>query len=185
MIKINLLAPELIKKEERHELIFIGYVILIVAVIAAGTDYLVKFRSYKILESRVEQSEKELAKYESIQKQVEALQAAKTVLETKKTIINSLMSGRLTYVGFMERLLDVIPNNLWFKSINTMLAADQSMTVNLDAEALDNYAIADFISALSQNKNFSNVELGTITTSSGEKSPTSSFRITFVYRKKS
>jgi Tfp pilus assembly protein PilN len=184
MIKINLLSPELIKKEERLELIFIGYALIIVAIIAAGTDYFVKYRTYKILESRVEQSEKELEKYQSIQKQVEALQSAKNVLETKKSIINTLMMGRLTYVNFMESLLDVIPSNLWFKTINTQFIADQGVSVTMDAEALDNYAIADFISALSQSKNFNNVELGAITTNSGAKSPTSTFKLNFLYRKK-
>jgi Tfp pilus assembly protein PilN len=185
MIKINLLSADLIKKEERHELVFIGYAIILVGLIGAASDYTIKFRSFKILESRVEQSEKELTKYESIQKQVEGLQSAKNVLETKKSIINSLMLGRLTYVKFMESMLDVIPNNLWFKNINTQLIADQSITVTMDAEALDNYAIADFISALSQNKNFSNVELGAITTNAGAKMPTSSFKLVFLYRKKS
>jgi len=185
MIKINLLSPDLIKKEERHEFIFIAYAIVFFAVVAAGADYAVKYRSFKILELRVTQSERELSKYESIQKQVEALQSAKNILETKKSVINSLMLGRLTYVSFMEKILEVIPNNLWFKSITTLAATDQSVSVTMDAEALDNYAIADFISALSQNKNFSNVELGAITTSVSAKIPTSLFKLKFVYKNKS
>jgi Tfp pilus assembly protein PilN len=185
MIKINLLSPELIKKEERIELVIIGYAIIIAAVIVAGSDYFVKFRSFKVLESRVEQSEKELAKYQSIQKQVEALQAAKNVLETKKSIINSLMLGRLNYVNFMENILDVMSNNLWFRNMATQLVSDNGINVTMDAEALDNYAIADFITSLSQSKNFNNVELGPITSNTGAKTATSSFKLTFLYRKKS
>ena len=184
MIKINLLAPEFIKKEERNELIILAYAILVVAIIIAGINFAAKYRGYSKLESRVLQSERELAKYESIQKQVEALQAARNVLETKKNIINTLMVGRLVYVNFMEDMLEILPNNLWFKTASTGLGPDLKVSVTMNAEALDNYAIADFFSALSQNENFMDAELGAIATSAGAKNTTSVFQVKYSYARK-
>jgi len=184
MIKINLLATELIKKEERNELIILAYAVLIIAVITGALNYAAKFRSYKKLESRVTQSQRELDKYESILKQVEALHATAAVLETKKSVINTLMQGRLTYLFFMEDILEVLPYNLWFRTVNTQLGSDGKISVNMDAEALDNYAIADFLSSLAASSDFGNVELGAITTASGGKVPTSSFHLKFDYKKK-
>ncbi len=184
MIKINLLAPEMIKKEERNELIILGYAALIVAVIIGAFDYTLKFRSYKKLEYRVSQSERELVKYESILKQVEALQSTTNVLATKKSVISTLMQSRLTYLYFMEDILELLPYNLWFRNITTQLTADGRISVNMDAEALDNYSIADFVSSLSSNPSFANVDLGALTTS-GAKTPTSLFHLKFDYKKKS
>ena len=93
MIKINLLSTELIKKEERIELILLAYTLLFIAVVAAGLNFWSKYKANSKLEYRITQSERELVKYESILKQVETLQATKNILETKKSIIDSLMKG--------------------------------------------------------------------------------------------
>jgi Tfp pilus assembly protein PilN len=184
MIKINLLAPEMIKKEERNELIILAYAVLAAAVLLGAADYTAKISSYNKLQARVSLSERELVKYESILKQVEALQATTNVLATKKNIINGLMQSRLTYLNFMEDMLEMLPYNLWFKSITTSLAADGKIAANMEAEALDNYAIADFVSSLSANPSFAGVELGALTTTAGAKATTSTFRLKFDYKKK-
>lgn len=184
MIKINLLSPELIKKEERNELIILAYAVIVLATIIAGADLFAKYRSFVKLQSRVSQSERELAKYESIQKQVEALQATRTALETKKNIISSLMASRLVYVHFMEDMLEIMPNNLWFRNITSNLGPDLAIAVTMDAEALDNYAIADFFTALTQNENYTNAELGSITTPQGVKVPSSAFQVKYLYARK-
>ena len=174
----------MIKKEERNELIILAYAALVAAVIAAAFDYTAKLRCFNKLEYRISQSERELSKYESIQRQVEALQATTNVLETKKNVINTLMQGRIAYLYFMEDIVEMLPYNMWLKTINTQLGGDGSNTVTMDAEALDNYAIADFVSSLSTNQSFSNVEMGSITTSAGSKMTVSSFKVTFIYKKK-
>jgi len=183
MIKINLLAAEMIKKEERYELVIVAYALLAAAIVLAVFDYTLKVSSFKKLEDRVSQSQRELSKYESILKQVESLQATTKVLETKKNVIGTLMQGRLTYVYFMEDILETLPYNLWFKSVNTQLGTDGMMKVNLDASSSDNYAIADFVSSLSSNNSYADVDLGPITTSMSARSSVSSFRVSFNYKK--
>ena len=173
----------MIKKEERYELVIVAYALLAAAIVLAVFDYTLKVSSFKKLEDRVSQSQRELSKYESILKQVESLQATTKVLETKKNVIGTLMQGRLTYVYFMEDILETLPYNLWFKSVNTQLGTDGMMKVNLDASSSDNYAIADFVSSLSSNNSYADVDLGPITTSMSARSSVSSFRVSFNYKK--
>lgn len=184
MIKINLLAPELIKKEEKNEILIIGYLIIGILFLIGLGNYWNKLRSFNKLEARLTLSKSELSKYESIVKQVEALQGTKNVLETKKNVINSLMINRLLYPKFMEDLVNLLPSNVWLKTLATQLQNDGKMSVAVDAEALDNYAIADFVTALLSNKDILNTELGTISSAASTKAVTSMFHLTFIYQKR-
>jgi Tfp pilus assembly protein PilN len=184
MIRINLLAPDSIKKEERNDILALGYLFIILLTIAAGANYVVKLRSYQMVQTRLSDIQKELGRYESIVRQVDALQATKKILEMKKNVINALLSSGLIYPRFMEDLLQLLPSGVSFKTLTTRLATDCKMTVTLTAEAVDNYSIADFMSALGGNADFTNVELGPVMTIGGAKSPSSNFNLTFCYQKK-
>jgi Tfp pilus assembly protein PilN len=184
-IRINLLSPESIKKEERNEILLLGYAALVIVCVFCAANYAMKLSRFQKLETRLTAAQQELGKYEGIVKQVETLQATKKVLETKKNVINTLMAGRLLYPRFMEDLLSVLPSNIWFRTLTTALAADGKMGIVLDSDSLDNYSIADFVTALAANADFSNVELGTITTATTNRQQTSAFRLTFNYLKKS
>jgi len=183
MIKINLLAPESIKKEEPKEIIALAVTIMVVFCAVGIFNYLIKVRDFASLESQINQTQNELNKYESIVSQVDALQATKAVLETKKNVINNLMAGRLTYPVFMEELLQLLPQNVWLKSMNTATNSDGTMKVDITADALDVYSIADLITALSSNSDFDKVDTGPITTSPDPKMPTSSFTMNFIYKR--
>jgi Tfp pilus assembly protein PilN len=183
MIKINLLAPDSIKKEERTEILLLAYLVIVIAVICGIANYGMKFASLKKVEFRLERTQKELGKYENIVQQVEALKTTKKILETKKNVINTLMASSLIYPHFMEDLLNILPRNIWFKTLNTTLDANGRISVNLTADALDNYSIADFISALMTTNGFANPVLGTINISKADKTQTSAFQVTFSYQK--
>lgn len=183
MIRINLLSPDLIKKEERNEFIYIGYAVIAIVVIMGVVQYTTKLSMYRKLDARLTNIQQELGKYEEIVKQVDALQASKQVLEKKKGVIDSLMKGRLLYPRFMEELMEIMPSNVWLKNMNTQTQQDGTLTVSVDAEALDNYAIADIISAMAVNKNFTNPELVQVNSATAAKTTTSVFRITFSYKK--
>lgn len=178
MIRINLLAPEFVKKEERTEFLVLGYLLIAALVIAGGANFFMGMQKSKALEARIARSQAELGRFETIVKQVDELQAKKHILETKKGIISSLMATRLVYPVYMEKLLAMIPSSLWLKTMNTQLLPDGNIAVSVTAEALDNYAIADFVSALSQNGEIAAVELGTIAAGQGG---TSSFSISFQF----
>lgn len=184
MIRINLLSPERIKKEEPKEIIALAVMIMVVFIAVGIVKYVILLGSYSSLEGRISKTQTELNKYEGIVKQVEALQSTKTVLETKKNIINNLMAGRLVYPRMMEDFLQVLPPNVWFTSLRTNLQPDLSMKLDLTAQSLDVYSIADLITALASNPNFTNPELGPISTATGDpKKQVSSFTLSFSYKR--
>jgi Tfp pilus assembly protein PilN len=183
MIKINLLATESIKKEEPKEIIALAVIVMVVFCAVGIVNYLIKVSDFANLETKINQAQNELKKYESIVSQVDALQATKAVLETKKNVINNLMAGSLTYPVFMEELLRTLPQNVWLKTMNTLTNSDGTMKVDITADALDVYSVADLITALSSNRDFDKVDLGPITTSADPKMPTSSFTMNFIYKR--
>src|SRR3989339_1010887 len=183
MIKVTLLPSELIRKEERREIFVIACIAVAILFGLGMLRYTMKIAYYRNLQVRIGNTQQELNRYESIVRQVEALQATKAVLETKKNVISSLMAWRVIYPVFMEEILQLLPANIWFASLTTQSQAEGRMTATLNALALDNYSIADLITSLSSNLNFSNVEVGAITTG-GDKNPSSSFKLDFVYQKK-
>lgn len=184
MIRINLLSPENIKKEEPKEIIALAVVVMVLFVSAGIIQYVMKLGAYAALEGKISKTQTELNKYESIVKQVEALQATKNVLETKKNVINNLMAGRLIYPRMMEELLQLLPSNIWFTNLDTQLSPDLSMKLTVTAQSLDVYSIADLITSLSSSGNFANVEIGSISTSlSDPKRPVSNFTLAFTYKR--
>jgi Tfp pilus assembly protein PilN len=95
------------------------------------------------------------------------------------------MTGRLFYSEFMGDMVRILPANIWFQSMTTQMQDPAHMTVKLNAQSLDNYAIADLVAALSIGTNFSGPELGPISTNTPNagKPVVSAFTISFNYRK--
>ncbi|MCX5781597.1 MAG: PilN domain-containing protein [Elusimicrobia bacterium] len=184
LIKINLLSKENIKKEERKELVWLSLLAMIIAVIFGSLVYFLKVHAYNVVETRINQAQFELTKYESIVKQVEALETMKRSLETKKNVINMLREKGIVYPRFMEDLMSVLPQGISLKTLSTVLQPDGKITVSLSADATDNYPIADFITELTLKGIFSDVELGAITTTRSDKATISSFSMTFSYQRK-
>jgi len=183
MIKISLLPPEFIKKEDRKEILALAFLLVLICAGIGAVRYTVKLASYSKLKQHTEKTQQELNKYENIVKQVETLQTTKNILESKKNVINVLMTRRLLYPHFMEDLVNVLPANVWFKTLSTKYDGTDKLSCVLSAEALDNFAIADTITALSSASFFSGVEMGAINTQSGQKQ-SSTFTLNFSYQGK-
>ena len=183
MIKINLLAQGSIKRQERTE--FLVFAVVFVALVFLGIviQYAGRYFGYMGLENRLALAEQELKKYSVTVKKVDELKATKALLQTKKGVINTLVTKKFVYPLFLDDLLKYLPPNVWFKSLNTK-SSDNLIKVTLIAEALDNYSIADLISSLSSSDDFSNIVLGPITSSPGskDKSSVSSFKLSFDYQ---
>jgi Tfp pilus assembly protein PilN len=184
MIYINLLTPESIKKEERTEFLVIGYAVIGITLIVCGFNAGVKYRRLQAVQNNLSVATAELARYEDIVKQVEALEATKTVLETKKNVIDSLINGGLIYPRFLDDIIALLPRGISFKTLNAQMGADNTLAISIAAEAVSNYAIADFVTALSTSPDFSEVELGAISAQVSEKATISAFNITAKYLKK-
>lgn len=184
LIKINLLASDKIVKEERTEYLTLGYALIVIVAVSLIGMYAAIWTATSKLAKATAAREAELKKYQSVVQQVEQLQATKKVLETKKNVIDSLRAGALLYPWFMQTLAARTPAGISYKSMTANLVPTGGVAANLDAMAIDNYAIADCIGVLSVDPEFSLVDLGAITAIGAENSSASNFRLTFVFNRK-
>lgn len=115
--------------------------------------------------------------------QIESLEAAKTQLNQKKGIIQSIENERLRYPFLMDDVVRLLPGNVWLSSLVTSIAGNL-MTVTMQVSALDNYALADLISNLESSQIFTETELGAVSTASTAGGGQSlNFQITTNYHK--
>jgi len=162
MIKINLFPKELEKKVAVREKKFLlsGIVLLVVA--GFSGLYFLKVAQYVRFKKQLRKVEKELVLLETIVKKVDEIEKSKEALSKKLEVIQSLMGNRLMYPQLLEDLARIVPSRVWLNSLKTKSESD-FLTISIEASAIDNYAIADFITKLGEGSNFSKVELTKIT----------------------
>ena len=182
MIKINLLPKEAEKKVAVREKKFLLSIIIILVVGGFLGLYSLKLAQYTRLKKKVKRVEKELSLLETIINKVDEIEKSKEALDKKLNVIQSLMGNRLIYPQLFEQLASIVPSRVWLTSLVTKSESD-FLTITIEASATDNYAIADFITKLSEAENFSKVELSNITTKKGkEELVTKNFGVTCKYR---
>ena len=158
MIKINLLPKEVEKKVALREKKFLLSGIILLVVAGFLGIYFLKVYQYARLRKQLRRVEKELSLLETVVKQVDEIEKSKEVLSKKLDVIRSLMGNRLIYPQLLEDLARILPSRVWLTSLTTKSESD-FLTIIIEASAVDNYAIADFITRLSEGNNFSKVEL--------------------------
>ncbi|HCJ66433.1 MAG TPA: hypothetical protein DHV62_03680 [Elusimicrobia bacterium] len=185
MIKINLLPPEAKKKAEKKRIIaFFGLGIGLLFLIIFGI-YSQKVIYYRSLEKEIRMLEIELKRLEPILKEIENKQKEKDLLTKKKQVMKDLMQNTLLYPQFLEELVNILPNNIWFSNLTTRPNPERKeLEVNLDASALDNYAIADLLATLEKKDIYSNIDLGPISKTGSENQAILNFRLSFRYQPK-
>ncbi len=185
MIKINLLPPEARKKAERKRLIAylvlgIGFLVLVIFVI-----YGQRVLNYHNLGKEAKILDSELKRIEPILREIENKQKERDLLIRKRQVMKDLMQNTLLYPKFLEKLVTILPDNIWFSNLTTRLdPGTTELSVSIDASALDNYAIADFLNILEKNQYCSNIDLGPISRSGSENESISGFRLSFRYQAK-
>jgi Tfp pilus assembly protein PilN len=184
MIRINLLPAELESApSQMNPIIPISFAVIIPTLILTPI-HLNEMATRKRLQTETASLKSELERYQPIIAQVEALEAAKTQLTQRKSIIQDLESERLRYPQFLDDFLKLLPSNLWLSNLVTVGPPNSNiLTVNMDVVALDSYAIADLIANLETSQTFSDVDLGAITISQNSGGQTMSFHVATNYRK--
>ena len=162
MIKINLLPKEVEKKVALREKKFLLSIIVLLVVGGFLGLYFLKVGQYTRLRKKVRRVEKELSLLKTIVKKVDEIEKSKEALAKKLDVIQSLMVNRLIYPQLLEDLARIVSSRVWLNSLTTRSESD-FLTITIEASAIDNYAIADFITKLSEAKHFSKVELSRIT----------------------
>ncbi|RLD18425.1 MAG: hypothetical protein DRI36_01450 [Caldiserica bacterium] len=183
MIRINLLPKEIEKKAAvKERIILAGIAGVLVLLIFFGIWFL-KFAQVKKLEKEVRKLDSELKKIEDKAKKVDEVERNKKILSERLKVINSLLASRLDYPKLMETITrpDILPPRVWITGMSTKTSSDK-IEITFQVQALDNYAIADFLTNLDKSRRFENVELSAITTTKVEDTPVRTFSIKCFYK---
>lgn len=154
MIRINLIRG---KRKKRTELGAGSAWIVVPLVVLAGTIYFHTTVTGKIsrLDAGIAKANADIARLKQEIGEVEKFKARKAELQKKVDIISNLQKGRTGPVRYFEALSSAIPEKCW---IDTLSVKDEK--VALSGVALNNYTIANFMTALGQTGRFRDVVLG-------------------------
>ena len=154
MIRINLVRG---KRKKRRELDGGATWIALPLVVLAATIYFHTTVSGRIskLDAEIGKANSEIVRLKKEIGEVEKFKARKAELQKKVDIISNLQKGRTGPVRYFEALSASIPEKCW---IDTLGVKDEQVT--LSGVALNNYTIANFMTALGQTGRFRNVVLG-------------------------
>jgi len=183
MIRINLLPPGTEPSPVQFNPV---YPVLIVGAIVGGFLFLSYRKEVNARDKQrdeIVRAKNEIKQLEPIIEQVEKLEAAKAQLSQKKGVIQGIESERLRYPMLMDDLVRLLPGNVWFSSVVTVLAGN-AVNLTMQVSALDNYALADLVSNLESSQIFADTELGPVSAAAGTTGgQTLSFQLTTTYKK--
>lgn len=154
MIRINLVRG---KRKMRRELSLGSGWIAFPLVVLAGTIYFHTTVSGRIskLNADIGKANADIARLKKEIGEVEKFKVRKAELQKKVDIISNLQKGRIGPVRYFDALSAAIPEKCW---IDTLGVKDEKVT--LSGVALNNYTIANFMTALGQTGRFRDVVLG-------------------------
>lgn len=154
MIRINLVRG---KRKKRKELSVGSAWLALPLVVLAGTIYFHTTVSGRIskLDADIGKANADIARLKKEIGEVEKFKVRKVELQKKVDIISNLQKGRTGPVRHFDALSAAIPEKCW---IDTLGVKDEKVT--LSGVALNNYTIANFMTALGQTGRFRDVVLG-------------------------
>ena len=165
MIRINLVRG---KRKKRRELNLGSSWMALPLVALAGTIYFHTTVSGRIskLDADIGKANANIASLKKEIAEVEKFKTRKVELQRKVDIISNLQKDRSGPARYFEALSAAIPEKCW---IDTLSLKDEKVT--LSGVALNNYTIANFMTALGQTGRFRDVVLGAAeqTTAAGVK----------------
>lgn len=159
MIRINLLPFRAARKKEnirrQISVFFLSFFLMSAVLIYYNIHLGGQIRG---LETDVDTTKKEVAKFQLITKQIEEIKTKLAILEKKTEVIRKLETNRFEPVELLENMSGkIIANRMWFTSFD-----DRSRDVQIDGIALDNKTVADFMTRLEGTGLFGSVRLQTI-----------------------
>jgi len=154
MIRINLIRG---KRKKKKEFNVDALYLLLPLLVIVGVLLFHRSVSGTIenLHTDIRQANVEVARLQKEIGEVETFKARKAELQQKVDVISSLQTGRTGPVKVFEALSASVPEKCWIDSLS--LKGDQ---VRVNGIALNNYTIANFMTALGQSGRFRNVVLG-------------------------
>lgn len=159
MIRINLLPFRAARKKEnirRQVSVFILSFFLVVVILVY---YNIRLNSsIENLNTRIKDTQNQIAKYDQINKEIAEIKKALALLEKKTNVIKLLELSRKEPVHLLDAMTGlVVEKRMWFTRFQS-----KGQTVDIGGIALDNKTVADFMARMEQSKLFSSVNLKTL-----------------------
>lgn len=173
MIRINLVRGKRKKKAQFNADVF--YLLIPVLVLAAVfLHYRLVHGRIDDLNARITTANLEVNRLKKEIGEVEKFKARKAELQQKVDIISKLQAGRTGPVKVFEAISASIPEKCW---IDQLSVKDEK--VSLSGVALNNYTIANFMTALGQSGRFRDVVLGSAEQATVMNTKLVKFNLTF------
>ena len=155
MLEINLLPVREVRKraEARQSLLQLALVLILTLCGIAAVHLQLREQMDRVA-GRIQQMEKDIARFKPQIDQVEAFKKKKSELEKKIDVIDGLDRARGGPVRVMAELTDRIPQRVWITSLDT-----NGGTIKIQGESLDNELVALFLRDLGASEYFDDVDL--------------------------
>ena len=155
MLEINLLPVREVRKRAEVRQVLLQLVLVLVLVLCGvGAVHLRLRDEMHRSASRIQQMERDIARFKPQLDQVEAFKKKKSELEKKIDVIDGLDRARRGPVRVMAELTERIPPRVWITSLDTNGGA-----IKIQGEGLDNELVALFLRDLAASPYFDEVDL--------------------------
>jgi type IV pilus assembly protein PilN len=155
MLEINLLpVREVRRRAEARQVVAQLVLVLILTFCGVGALQARLASDMDRSQARIQQMEKDIARFKPQLDQVEAFKKKKSELEKKIDVIDGLDRARRGPVRVMAELADRIPQRVWLTNVDT-----SGSGISLKGESLDNELVALFLRDLGASPYFSEVDL--------------------------
>ena len=173
MIRINLIRGKRKKRKEFNvdALYFLLPLIVIVGVLLFHRSVAGKIED---LNTGIRKANVEVARLQKQIGEVESFKARKAELQQKVDVISNLQKGRNAPVKIFEALSASVPEKCWIDRL-----AIKGDRVELTGIAINNYTIANFMTALGQSGRFRDVVLGSADQTTVSNAKLVKFGLTF------
>lgn len=168
MIKINLLPFRAARRKENiRRQISIFLLSFFLVFILMMLYHLNLSGKIKNLETGINDTNKELAKFDAINREITVIKKKLEVMNRKIQVIQTLDLNRDEPVRLLDAMTQVIvPKRMWFTKLEEKkLEASQENkadVISIEGFALDNNTVADFMTRLEKSKLFLKVNLITL-----------------------
>lgn len=185
MIKINLLPeakPTKKKKgvsalgggERLNVILLVGAVVLGLLVI--GVQWWIYRSQIQELDEKIRRDQLEVARLESILREVKDFEDKKAKLQKKVDLINQLKQNQKGPVRLMDEVSGALPDLLWLEKMEY-----KGNTINLSGRALNPPAVANFLENLKKVSAFQEPKVQDISAASSKGAALYNFSLSFVF----
>lgn len=159
MIRINLLPYRAARKKENIRFqvnVYLGSIFLVG--LAIFWYNLALSNSIKGLQTKIQDTKDQVAKYEKINQEIAEIKNNLAVLEKKIEVIESLERDRKAPVQNLDSLYHLlVEKRMWYTKIE-----EKGTAFEVDGVAVDNQTVADYMTRVESSERFEQVKLAAV-----------------------